>query len=277
MGDWGRQLAEPDEIEFDVVPNRLFGMLDYLGYADHLKKKHPQQSQFGFMDMFATTTLAYGASPKPCPVSRFVMDTILIYEPPVDHLDPQGGVHRTQRYHKVQLETFVWYCAKIIESSTICLSRAIPFLPLRGAISFGPAILGKMSAYVSGYDATDIAVGPTIIDAHLWERKQNWIGISVEPNSVEVLRNDRSLEFDDALSKNLLTPWDVPTKSGLIHTYAVNFVQEEKCGRLLEVLKDCRENSASASIGAKYYATQKFVEHIRDNKLFSASLKRGDA
>jgi hypothetical protein len=102
-------------------------------------------------------------------------------------------------------------------------------LPHRGAIAWGFCYLNP---------ERNIFLGRPLVSAFEWEKKQEWLGISVAPDSVETAQE--MLRPAIKLCKG-----EVPTKSGIAQTLYI-----DSCGALLEEKPTVRNDPVRGFIAA---------------------------
>ena len=209
------------------------------------------------------------------PKFQIFSDTALTYQ----KYEEDNGA-KVRDYKEQLFDFFKHLCIVMVNSifaftdSNLFANRISEF-PIRGGISSGAMIIKHIE------NCTPILMGKPIIDAYEWEQAQNWLGLSINPNSISNITNllngfsnyedtTESVEEDywqKLLDNNILVEYNVPTKIGPIKTFVVNFVPKHKQDILVkELKKSLVKYRNKQDIYAKYYATQNFVDYIIDNK-----------
>ena len=209
------------------------------------------------------------------PKFQIFSDTALTYQKYEEDNGAKVGDYKEQLF-----DFFKHLCIVMVNSifaftdSNFFANRISEF-PIRGGISSGAMIIKHIE------NCTPILMGKPIIDAYEWEQAQNWLGLSINPNSISNITNllngfsnyedtTESVEEDywqKLLDNNILVEYNVPTKIGPIKTFVVNFVPKHKQDILVkELKKSLVKYRNKQDIYAKYYATQNFVDYIIDNK-----------
>lgn len=171
---------------------------------------------------------------------------------------------------RIGLQALIHYVSLLLHNSVI-FSYGTPDNPVtfRGAISFAKYFhsVDRHSAW--SHDHAPIIVGEAIIEALDWERRQNWIGVSLCPES----RNRIEQSFPDLLQQlidaNYLTQHLVATKRGLEQLLCVNFVNKNHAGAIQDCLTKLRDQLTDSSAIAKYQSTMKFVADISASGRFA--------
>lgn len=144
---------------------------------------------------------------------------------------------------------------------------------IRGGISFGEYLASYHTNLLGTENLTSIIIGKPIIDAFKWESSQKWLGASLVPEHIELMKNKLPLLLGNLVDNNYLIEYDVPTSEGIRKSLAVNFVTESHAEYLSEAIlrkeKSCKESNHLA----KYYATRLFVDFVAKNNKF-VSLKK---
>jgi len=165
---------------------------------------------------------------------------------------------------------FISYLSNILQNSFYSIKNEqenlIPQLyfkfPLRGAFSIGSLIINNSNI-----------IGKPIVSTHQWERLQNWIGISIPYNDIsDVMSNLPKSEIEKIVKDNLFVEYDVPTKNGILKTYAINFISQDNKNKILSIIEQELINyKDQIDIYTKYYSTKKFVEYIINNSLYTSN------
>lgn len=181
------------------------GYLDVLGFKEAvLKSDNPDTLRFHFTRLFEHIKISCGSKKfknlYSLPVQFIWMsDSILFYT------------------HDNSIEKFK-YISNIITGFIRNTIESGPFL-YRGAVSHGDFYFDrKLNLYL----------GPAMIDAIEWEKKQNWSGVMLTPDCSDFVKKNHydSLETQNTVNRGseykllefsgpLLVEYDIPLKGGL--------------------------------------------------------------
>jgi hypothetical protein len=139
-------------------------------------------------------------------------------------------------------------------------------IPHRGAFAIGDCWIDAEGS---------VFVGEAIVRAFQWEQQQDWLGISVEPSS---LQHVATLDPDtpDGTGGRPMTRYAVPTKQGRIPTWCVAMTSEHALNGFLAAYQDALQRGDVAVI-AKYVNTARFLIHcgIKDSTGALAAITAG--
>ncbi|MCL2590235.1 MAG: hypothetical protein FWD67_04965 [Betaproteobacteria bacterium] len=113
-----------------------------------------------------------------------------------------------------------------------------------------------------------VVVGEAAVRAHEWEECQKWVGASFDPNTTDIMRTDEdtAVLLDFLKEDKLIIEYDVPTKDGLITTYAINFNIEGEFELLYNSLLFAEKMfEDNRELLAKYKGTKNFLIHCNEN------------
>lgn len=107
------------------------------------------------------------------------------------------------------------------------------YAQIRGALCFGEFIIDNINYDIGTKSEMGNAsqpwvienftiLGKAIIESNSWEKKQDWVGISVPPDNINCMKSFAPTGYKYLIDKNLLVEWNVPLKSGTIKTVATN-------------------------------------------------------
>lgn len=220
------------------------------------------------------------------PHFQIFSDTAVTYQ----KYEEENGI-RVGQYKEILFDFFKHLCIIMVNSifaftDSKFFANRISEFPIRGGIASGKMIIKHIENY------PPILMGKPIIDAYEWEQIQNWLGLSINPNSIGNIasllngklffnadENDINEDYwQKLLDNNILVEYDVPTKIGPVKTFVVNFVPNNKQDVLVKELnKSLEKYQGIPNIYAKYYATKQFVDYIINNSkvINSDLLKNG--
>ncbi len=207
-------------------------------------------------------------------------DTAITY---MEYIDQNGDYLKKPRE---RIYEFFRHLCIVMVNSIFAFSHQdffanrISEFPIRGGISIGRIIVKNMQL------TSPVLMGKPIISAYEWEQQQNWLGLSINPEDIEEIKNTLSLDmynhyqeenyWNKLINENILVEYDVPTKIGLIKTWVINFVPNGKENDIIKELKkelNKYKGKNCKSVYSKYYATKQFVEFIaRENKFINPNL-----
>lgn len=264
---------------YDYPIKCIVAEFDILGFKNIISKPKKNLNIKQIADsyeMYFTRNILYSKENlKFKPKFQIFSDTALTYQ----KYEEDNGA-KVRDYKEQLFDFFKHLCIVMVNSifaftdSNFFANRISEF-PIRGGISSGAMIIKHIE------NCTPILMGKPIIDAYEWEQAQNWLGLSINPNSISNITNllngfsnyedtTESVEEDywqKLLDNNILVEYNVPTKIGPIKTFVVNFVPKHKQDILVkELKKSLVKYRNKQDIYAKYYATQNFVDYIIDNK-----------
>ncbi len=264
---------------YDYPIKCIVAEFDILGFKNIISKPKKNLNIKQIADsyeMYFTRNILYSKENlKFKPKFQIFSDTALTYQ----KYEEDNGA-KVIDYKEQLFDFFKHLCIVMVNSifaftdSNFFANRISEF-PIRGGISSGAMIIKHIE------NCTPILMGKPIIDAYEWEQAQNWLGLSINPNSISNITNllngfsnyedtTESVEEDywqKLLDNNILVEYNVPTKIGPIKTFVVNFVPKHKQDILVkELKKSLVKYRNKQDIYAKYYATQNFVDYIIDNK-----------
>jgi len=108
-----------------------------------------------------------------------------------------------------------------------------------------------------------VLIGPPVVAANEWSKKQKWIGASIVPDEVPVIRNAWGPLIDTLVATNWLVEYDVPTSDGVVPTLAINYVLRSSRVQIAEYLQNREKEYATVpSVAAKYRGSRLFTEKI---------------
>lgn len=264
---------------YDYPIKCIVAEFDILGFKNIISKPKKNLNIKQIADsyeMYFTRNILYSKENlKFKPKFQIFSDTALTYQ----KYEEDNGA-KVRDYKEQLFDFFKHLCIVMVNSifaftdSNFFANRISEF-PIRGGISSGAMIIKHIE------NCTPILMGKPIIDAYEWEQAQNWLGLSINPNSISNITNllngfsnfedtTESVEEDywqKLLDNNILVEYNVPTKIGPIKTFVVNFVPKHKQDILAKELKKSLDKYKNKQdIYAKYYATQNFVDYIIENK-----------
>ena len=264
---------------YDYPIKCIVAEFDILGFKNIISKPKKNLNIKQIADsyeMYFTRNILYSKENlKFKPKFQIFSDTALTYQ----KYEEDNGA-KVRDYKEQLFDFFKHLCIVMVNSifaftdSNFFANRISEF-QIRGGISSGAMIIKHIE------NCTPILMGKPIIDAYEWEQAQNWLGLSINPNSISNITNllngfsnyedtTESVEEDywqKLLDNNILVEYNVPTKIGPIKTFVVNFVPKHKQDILVkELKKSLVKYRNKQDIYAKYYATQNFVDYIIDNK-----------
>ncbi len=264
---------------YDYPIKCIVAEFDILGFKNIISKPKKNLNIKQIADsyeMYFTRNILYSKENlKFKPKFQIFSDTALTYQ----KYEEDNGA-KVRDYKEQLFDFFKHLCIVMVNSifaftdSNFFANRISEF-PIRGGISSGAMIIKHIE------NCAPILMGKPIIDAYEWEQAQNWLGLSINPNSISNITNllngfsnyedtTESVEEDywqKLLDNNILVEYNVPTKIGPIKTFVVNFVPKHKQDILVkELKKSLVKYRNKQDIYAKYYATQNFVDYIIDNK-----------
>lgn len=264
---------------YDYPIKCIVAEFDILGFKNIISKPKKNLNIKQIADsyeMYFTRNILYSKENlKFKPKFQIFSDTALTYQ----KYEEDNGA-KVRDYKEQLFDFFKHLCIVMVNSifaftdSNFFANRISEF-PIRGGISSGAMIIKHIE------NCAPILMGKPIIDAYEWEQAQNWLGLSINPNSISNITNllngfsnyedtTESVEevyWQKLLDNNILVEYNVPTKIGPIKTFVVNFVPKHKQDILVkELKKSLVKYRNKQDIYAKYYATQNFVDYIIDNK-----------
>lgn len=264
---------------YDYPIKCIVAEFDILGFKNIISKPKKNLNIKQIADsyeMYFTRNILYSKENlKFKPKFQIFSDTALTYQ----KYEEDNGA-KVRDYKEQLFDFFKHLCIVMVNlifafTDSNFFANRISEFPIRGGISSGAMIIKHIE------NCTPILMGKPIIDAYEWEQSQNWLGLSINPNSISNITNllngfsnyedtTESVEEDywqKLLDNNILVEYNVPTKIGPIKTFVVNFVPKHKQDILVkELKKSLVKYRNKQDIYAKYYATQNFVDYIIDNK-----------
>lgn len=144
---------------------------------------------------------------------------------------------------------------------------------VRGAIVYDEFFIGDIDFPVwnspDGVKRIYTILGKGIIKSNEWEKIQNWVGISIHPEAIELLETKFKNSFFDVVSANELVNYSVPTKDGNRKTYVVNYLSKGHDEWLTGKLNEELATSTREDIRQKINNTLEFIEYIRSIEKFT--------
>jgi hypothetical protein len=150
-------------------------------------------------------------------------------------------------------------------------------IPIRGAIGCGDYSWhnGSISSQVINRKAiiaekVNFIVGQAVIDAHEHEKVQQWIGVSMNLNTAQVLKAKFPFAFSELTNQKLLIEYDIPIKNSTIQGFVINPTErstfDNVFGNFLEKCKSIIENTEEyLDVKLKYYNTIIFLNEVHTN------------
>ena len=258
-----RELRAAMELLAEGISSRPLAVLDALGFRELVNTK-PLEDVFSRQQHLITNAyLSRGTYADIHPELMVFSDTIVIHPPSSIASAP--------------------FLLRLVEYLSVLISNSIKYLetnhslPLRGGISFGEFVATPRFKYepriVEGsclpIPEFPLLVGKAVVTAYDWERSQKWVGISIDPSSVDQLRNQHPESLAELRQRNDLVEWDVPTSQGLVRTLAVNFVCKGSAQEIMACLKQAEQNATDPDVKAKYLASRRFTESVAEREMFS--------
>jgi len=236
-----------------------FACVDILGYKNRTKALSLDEL-LKFHSNFITMTdiLKYFSIKIDPPNFLNILDTLFVY--------PKNE-HTTQ----LKVTSIIRYLANLLHH-TISIPNNREFVPLRGAISFGE-IFVNTNYEINRSLTVPLVLGKAVIKGYEWETCQNWIGISIDPNSIEGLKSFDSRSFNKLEQDKYIIKWGVPMKNckiKTIETYAINFIDSLDWGmrRSLDVICQQEQSAEKEEVKEKYKNTREFIKYIYDTRKF---------
>jgi len=173
--------------------NKQFvGYFDILGYRERIKNK-TLQGEFEIQKKLLDD------------INKFIKDSKEIIK---------CGVINFSDTYIIFSEDF----SRIIRGSLLFMMfaavRAVPYFPIRGAISFGDFLFDKENK---------IIIGSALRDAYLIEKEQDWMGCCLADSCYEQAEYHSLQALNFFLNKGVLVKYDVPLKENrLVSRYVIN-------------------------------------------------------
>lgn len=218
------------------------------------------------------------------PNFQIFSDTVVIYKRYMDWYGQYFPNHKRKIYDFFRHLCIINLNSMLAFQDNEFFANRMSEFPIRGGISTGEIIIKDVDCNAP------VLMGKPIIEAYEWEQQQNWLGLSINPNSIETIKNilqendmdDNSNEADNywnkLINENILVKYNVPTKIGLVKTWVINFVPQDKSDILTKELdKALKKYIKKPSVYAKYYATKEFVNYVVEkNRTISRTLLQND-
>lgn len=228
---------------------RFVAVLDILGFKNKLNTIGLNQISLYYRRLLEKLTL--GCVQSETLSIRFFSDTILLFSEPID------------RYGVINDYLFVKAFDQMQNTCAAIMSIAVnQDLPLRGGIAFG-------DTYIVA--SKNIYLGQPMIDAHLIEEAQEWIGVAFHescfseydhlPTSDDLpkMTGDNSLLLKEGLCR--VIRWDVPVKpESNIHKllWALNWMQGVKASLYANL-----ERYINSPFESKWNNTIKYFQYLQ--------------
>ena len=194
------------------MKKRLLLYIDFLGFSELVKSQSLKES----LKFYRRTLIEYEflKIEKKYDINfEIISDSIFIWIESPDN-------------YRAAIKLFA--IASKISSQSIIKKR-----PIRGAIIFDEFKIGeKKFKIIKSEIKSHLILGKGIISGHRWEQIQEWIGISVNPICIEEINKEFRGLFTELNDLKLLAEYNIPTKHGLIKSYAINsFYQSHFLGK----------------------------------------------
>jgi hypothetical protein len=244
----------------EIKGNYPFALVDVLGYKNRTKASSLDEL-LKFNNNFITMsdTLKYFSIKIEPPRFLYIADTLFVYP-------------KNEHTSQLKVASVIRYLANLLHH-TISIPNNREFVPLRGAISFGE-IFVNTNYEINRSLAVPLVLGKAAINCYEWETCQNWIGISIDPNSVEGLKTFDSQSFHELIQDKYLIKWKVPMKNcknKTIETYAINFIdlRDSRMRRSLNVICQQEQKEEKEEVKEKYKNTREFVKYIYKERKYT--------
>lgn len=247
--------------------NLPFAISDFLGFKNLIKKESLDKVIANYIEFCRQAFMAGSFNHLPSPDIYFISDSIFIF---ADSSKPSDIYSYTKG--------MIQYLSNLLHNSVVSLKNEMPFMfptPLRASLSFGEYYANKEFKLYSNRETTSpIIVGQAVVDAHIWEESQKWLGGSIDPSSYKFLNSNMSDLINELIAQNYLVLYDVPTTHGIITTFAINFNLKGHYDTLVQLLERKEFDSKEyLEVSAKYMAAKKFLVYCNDNNLVINTFK----
>lgn len=237
-----------------------FAIADFLGFKELITSaKDINVVTQNYLAFCRDVYSAAGFAKPPAPDFSFISDSIFIFNNKDNILDVN-----------LQVQGMVKYLSNLIHNSVISLNFEPPKkmpVPIRAALSYGEYLAEKdVKLFNNEKIFAPVILGKAIVDAHIWEESQKWLGASIDPESNKIMIKEMNDTMEELKRKKLLVPYDVPTIDGLIHTNAINFNYINHFKHLFNNLEE-KENfyQDNKKISAKYQEAKQFLTYCNNN------------
>jgi len=241
------------------MKNWPIAVIDILGFKDIIDNFDIEDISKQYRDCIDITLEAAKCYPKNDFIYSIYSDSIVVF-PKYNTLDDFLALVDICR-----LLLYGVFCASIRTMSV--------FLPMRGAISIGEFIytykpIKNTTNTISAEYNTNILIGKAIVDAYEWEKKQEWIGISLTEKTKLFFESLDSNLIDHLISENVLVNYDIPLKEGhTINSYAINSIDKTQIYPVIDSFSRIMEKY-NDTIKIKYKNTIDFIKYIEEKNLF---------
>lgn len=171
----------------------MVGLFDVLGFSDRVRRTNLKTIFAEYEGLIKVVTSKIGSL-----IIRSMANDDGTHSPAVGYLTTEHAYFSDtillwSRFDDFRYPAFCSLCAMLVcEALTIRM-------PLRGAISIGPAVLDKTK---------NTFIGAAIVEAHEVEQAQAWLGVSYAASAVKYIQN-----FDP----RLILPYESHGKEGKQH------------------------------------------------------------
>lgn len=234
-----------------------FSISDILGFKELILQK-PIRDVFDHYMTFCQNAIMANAVGKDIIEFQFLSDSVFSYIENKKNVDIEQVV-----------ELMIRFLCCITHNSIISYDDPrTGAIPIRSAFSIDEYFAEKeIKVYANTNYVVPGIAGKAVVKAHLWEESQKWIGASIDPETYSFMNNNLSELTKKLINKNLIIEYDIPTKIGIVTSYAINFNIDTNFGILHKNLENMETlYKSNLNLLSKYKAAKRFLNYANDSK-----------